>query len=198
MKIRIGGSEYPVVSHRSANLLHLIELREQTRKLFDEPLGMARLDQIERVSRALRDKVTAAKKQRALALEAGDEAAVAASDELIEQLNQEQVDDGLLSMAIIIFLSRRKAGERITFAQAVNVDIAEDVEWISEPDDALPVTPDEDTDSAPTDGATATPDPHMPARGSRATRAGARSEAQTKKKRAAPTKGGHSMTSPNP
>jgi hypothetical protein len=194
VKIRIGDREYPVIGHRNANLLHLIELREHTRGLFEQPLGMARLDEIERTAKVLRGRIAAAQQRRAAALEAGDDAAVAAADEQLERLRIEQVDDGLLGMAIVMFLSRRKAGDRVTFAQAVDVDIAADVEWISEPDDALPVTPDAG-DGVPLDGAGVAPDPRSPALGSRATSAGDPDPAPRQKTKRTAGKGGRSTTS---
>lgn len=197
MKLRIDGREYPVVSHRGANLLHLLELREHTRALFAEPLGMARLDELERVSRGIREQVVRVKVARERAVEEGDELAVAAADEELHKLEAAQIDDGLLGMAIIIFLSRRKAGDRVTFAQAVDVDVAEDVEWIPEPDDAMPVPP-APGDGVPVDGVTAAPDPTVPAvPASLATRAGdptaAAAPAAPKVKRS--SKAGRSTTS---
>lgn len=203
MKIRISGREYPVIGHRSANLLHLLELREHTRGLFAEPLGMARLDEIERTAKVLRSRIAAAKVQRAAAVDVvdgvevvRDPEALAAADDLLERLNVEQVDDGLLGMAIVIFLSRRKAGDRVTFAQSVDVDIAQDVEWVPEPDDSLPVVP-AAGDGVPIDGTPGeAPDPQAPAPGSPETSAGdLKAERLVKGKRTVPGKGGRSMTS---
>lgn len=202
VKIRISGRDYAVIGHRAANLLHLLELREHTRGLFAEPLGMARLDEIERTAKVLRSRIAAAKLQRAAAVDVVDNVevvrdpeALAAADDLLERLHVEQVDDGLLGMAIVIFLSRRKAGDRVTFAQAVDVDIAQDVEWIPDPDDALPVVP-EAGDGVPLDGTPGeAPDPHTPAPGSLGTRAGDLDPRPAKVKRTAPGKGGRSMTS---
>jgi hypothetical protein len=205
MRIRIGEREYPVIGHRSANLLHLLELREHTRGLFAEPLGMARLDEIERAAKVLRRKVAAAHQQRAAAVNnvdgvevVRDAEALAAADDLLARLHVQQVDDGLLGMAIVIFLSRRKAGDRVTFAQAVDVDVAADVEWIPDPDDALPVVP-AAGDGVPLDGTVGTaPDPHTPAPGSPETSAGDLEAARPAKVKRAPGKGGRSMTSRTP
>jgi hypothetical protein len=194
VKIRIEGREYPVVGHRSANLLHLIELREHTRALFAEPLGMARLDDLERVSKRIRAGVVAVKAAREDAVERGDDLAVAAADDDLRRLEAEQADDGLLGMAIVIFLSRRKAGDRVTFAQAVDVDIAHDVDWIPEPDDEQPVAPDPG-DGVPLDGVTAAPDPHSPAPDSPGTRAGDPDPAPVPPKVKRASKGGRSTTS---
>ncbi len=197
MRIKIEGRDYDVVSHRGANLLHLLELREHTRALFAEPLGMARLDELERVSRGIREQVLRVKAGREDAVERGDGDAVAAADVELRRLEAAQIDDGLLGMAIVIFLSRRKAGDRVTFAQAVDVDVAQDVEWIEEPGDAMPVPP-AGTDGVPLDGVTAAPDPTVPAPASLATRAGdldpaGPAPAAPKVKRS--TKGGRSTTS---
>jgi len=194
VRIRIEGREYPVVGHRAANLLHLIELREHTRALFAEPLGMARLDDLERVSSRIRRDLTRVTLLRDEAAERGDDLAVAAGDDEIRRLQSEQADDGLLGMAIVIFLSRRKAGERVTFAQAVDVDIANDVEWIPEPDDEQPVAPDPG-DGVPLDGVTAAPDPHSPAPASLGTSAGDPDPAPVPPKAKRATKGGRSTTS---
>jgi hypothetical protein len=211
VKIRINGRDYPVIGHRSANLLHLIELREHTRGLFSEPLGMARLDEIERTAKALRARIAAAQEQREAAVTqvdgvevVVDAEAVAAADELLERLDIEQVDDGLLGMAILLFLSRRKAGDRVTFAQAIDLDVAHDVEWIHEPGDALPVTP-QPGDGVPLDGTVqAAPDPLSPACGSRVTDVAGQPDPDqgpdpvpVKRKRSTP-KGGRSTTSRTP
>jgi hypothetical protein len=192
MRIKIEGREYPVIGHRNANLLHLIELREHTRALFAEPLGMARLDDLERVSKRIRSSLTAVQAARAEAVAAGDDLAVEAADDELRRLQAEQADDGLLGMAIVIFLSRRKAGDRVTFAQSIDVDIAGDVEWIPDPDDSDPVAPDA-SDGVPLDGVGAAPDPHSPAPGSPVTSAGDPEPATVKAKR--PSKGGRSTTS---
>lgn len=194
MRIRIEGREYPVIGHRAANLLHLIELREHTRALFAEPLGMARLDDLERVSRRIRADVVRVKAARDEAVEGGDDLAVATADEELRRLEAEQADDGLLGMAIVIFLSRRKAGDRVTFAQAVDVDVANDVEWIAEPDDADVVPPDS-ADGVPIDGVGAAPDPHSPAPGSLATSAGDPPDPGVPAKAKRASKGGRSTTS---
>lgn len=196
MRIRIEGREYPVIGHRSANLLHLIELREHTRALFAEPLGMARLDELERVSKRIRGQVVTVKAAREDAVERGDDAAVAAADDELRRLDAEQADDGLLGMAIVIFLSRRKAGDRVTFAQAVDVDVASDVEWIDDPADATPVLPDPG-DGVPLDGVAAAPDPRSPAPASPGTRAGDLDPAPVAVKVKRSTKGGRSTTSRN-
>lgn len=194
MRIRIEGREYPVIGHRAANLLHLIELREHTRALFAEPLGMARLDDLERVSRRIRADVVRVKAARDEAVDGGDDLAVATADEELRRLEAEQADDGLLGMAIVIFLSRRKAGDRVTFAQAVDVDVANDVEWIAEPDDADVVPPDS-ADGVPIDGVGAAPDPHSPAPGSLATSAGDPPDPGVPAKAKRASKGGRSTTS---
>lgn len=194
MRIRIEGREYPVIGHRAANLLHLIELREHTRALFAEPLGMARLDDLERVSRRIRADVVRVKAARDEAVDGGDDLAVATADEELRRLEAEQADDGLLGMAIVIFLSRRKAGDRVTFAQAVDVDVANDVEWIAEPDDADVVPPDS-ADGVPIDGVGAAPDPLSPAPGSLATSAGDPPDPGVPAKAKRASKGGRSTTS---
>lgn len=141
MKIVIDGREYPAVGHKGARLLHLIELREQTRKLLAEPLGMARLDRLAKTSQSAREELDAAK-----AL--GDPDAVAAAEERVAA-------DAELWTAVVIFLSRRGAGERVTFAEAVDVDLAT-VEFILE---------DGDRDGDEPAGPSEAPDPTPPGSG---------------------------------
>lgn len=195
MRIRVDGREYPVVDHRSgAKLLHLVELREHTRRLLEEPLGMGRLDEMTRVARELARDVKAAEHEHAIAVERE-----APADELedlanrVRRLKGAQADDGLLGLAIIVFLSRRAAGDRVTFAQATTIDVGA-IEWIEEPGDTAVVPPEVDDDADPF-----APDPTAPgdtgAPGSPVTSdAGpARPRAAAKGKR--PAKGGRSTTS---
>ena len=143
MKIVIDGREYPAVSHKGARLLHLIELREQTRKLLEEPLGMARLDALARASAGAREELKAARAS-------GDAAAAAAAEQRVSV-------DAELWTAIVIFLSRRASGERVTFSEAVDVDL-ESVEFVLEEGDQ----PDEQ-DEPP--GPREAPDPTPPGNG---------------------------------
>lgn len=144
MKIRIEGREYPVVDHRSgAKLLHLVELREHTRTLLEEPLGMGRLDELARQARELVAGIKAAERDYAAARDDG--AGPVQLEELagrVRALKGAQADDGLLGLAIVVFLSRRAAGDRVTFAQATTVDVGQ-IDYVEEPGDAQVVAPDE-------------------------------------------------------
>lgn len=171
-RIRIDGREYDAVDARGgARLLHLVELREHTRTLLEEPLGMGRLDEMAREATRLAREVKAAQHDYDVA------AADGAGPEQLEDLAQRirraksaQADDGLLGLAIIVFLTRRKAGDRVTFAQACDVDV-DRIEWVPEAGDATPVPPSGDGPAADPFGPDRA-DPQTPARGSRATRAG--------------------------
>lgn len=134
MKLRIGGTDYTAVSHQTASPLHLMELQQQSKRLVDGGLGMSRIEQI------MRDTSGYAKARREWlkSTEAGQDA------------GQEPIvpDDGLVSMAITIFLARRSAGEKLTFEEAIDVT---GVEWIPEPgDNAYRGEEDEDDEPDPT------------------------------------------------
>ncbi len=191
-RIRIAGREYDAVDHRGgARLLHLVELREHTRTLLEVPLGMGRLDEMSRRGRELAQQVKAAQQAHddLVAAGASPERLEAAADRL-RAARAEQADDGLLGLAIIVFLSRRKAGDRVTFAQACDVDVDE-VEWIPEPADAAVVPPSGDGPVEDPFGPDAPADPTPPARASRATRAG---DPARPRKRATSSRAGRSTT----
>lgn len=192
-RIRIDGTEYRVVDHRGgAKLLHLVELREHTRALLEEPIGMGRLDEMARRAQELTRAVKAAEDDYRGAVQGGS------TPEQLEDLARvvrrckaEQADDGLLGLAIIVFLSRRAAGDRVTFAQATSVDV-DRIEFVEEPADARVVPPAGD-DAADPFGPAADPTPPgtPAARGSRATRGGGRAP---RKSATAAASGGRSTT----
>ena len=197
MKIRIEGREYPVVDHRSgAKLLHLVELREHTRTLLEEPLGMGRLDELARQARELVAGIKAAERDYAAARDDG--AGPVQLEELagrVRALKGAQADDGLLGLAIVVFLSRRAAGDRVTFAQATTVDVGQ-IDYVEEPGDAQVVAPDEGEQGDPF-GPEA-PDPTVPvgapAPASPETPGGAHARPVRARKTAA-SRGGRSTTS---
>ena len=171
-RIRIDGREYRVVDHRGgAKLLHLVELREHTRTLLEEPIGMGRLDDMARRARELAVEVKAAEQAHRELVDAGAPSEdLELSAQRVRRARAEQADDGLLGLAIIVFLSRRAAGERVTFAQATTVDV-DAVEFVDEPGDAKVVPPDGDEVVDPFGPAADPTPPGTPAaRGSRATR----------------------------
>lgn len=136
MKYVIRGREYPTVDRSTAQLIHLMELRQQTRAWTEDGkgLGMQALDRLE----------TEAK---------------------------EDDDAKLLAFAVLLFLSRRAAGDKVTFEEAAAVAF-DDVEIVKEPGDepaaseaeSLPTEPDGQETPGPS-GATAssdgTPSPSM-------------------------------------
>lgn len=109
MKFVVGGREIQAVSLQGAQLIHLMELKVQTREWSEHGRGYSAKD-LERLD--------------------GDE-------------NPE------LYMAVLLFLSRRAAGEKVTFNEAASVAMA-DVEVVKEPGDepaapaadGLPTVPD--------------------------------------------------------
>lgn len=100
MKIFIGSGdsvrEYPSVSPERAELIHLMELRQQTKGVHPGGFGM----------QAIKDLGAAV----AAARKAGRE-----PDE----------DDALLFLGVMVFLARRGAGEHVTFAAACSVPLGD-------------------------------------------------------------------------
>lgn len=100
MKIFIGSGdaarEYPSVSPERAELIHLMELRQQTKAVHPGGFGMQAI-------KDLGAKVAAARK-------AGGE-----PDE----------DDALLFLGVMVFLARRGAGENVTFTDACSVPLGD-------------------------------------------------------------------------
>lgn len=149
-RLKIGDREYEAVDPRGgARLIHLIELAEHTRKLLGQPIGMHRLDEMARNARALGARVRAAEAAyRAAEERHADPAVLADLADDVRAAKGAQADDGLLGLAIMVFLSRRAAGDRLTFAQACDVPV-DHVEWLPDPSDALPVPPDGDQPEDP-------------------------------------------------
>jgi hypothetical protein len=133
VKLMIDGREYPTVTHENASLLHLFELKQQTRDFTEDGkgLGMAALEEIGR-------QATAA------------------------QAAGETPDDVDLWSAVVVFLSRRSAGDKVTFLEAIDIPVAS-LQSIPEPGDEAPsevdpTTPGPDSpatpESDPSDAAT--------------------------------------------
>jgi hypothetical protein len=117
VKIVIAGREYDPVSYKSAELLHLMELKQQSKAVIPGGIGMKLLDSIARRAKALKAKV---------------EAALAAGEDIPD--DEVDPDDGILFAAVGIFLTRRASGEQITFLDACRVRL-EDIEYITGPED---------------------------------------------------------------
>ena len=138
MKIRISGREYDAVNYKTASVLHLMELRQQSREFTDDGkgLGMKALEVMQRTGAAYQREVEQAQKDgRPVELEAPDEAD--------------------LWLAVCLFLTRRAAGEKLRFLEAVDVPMGA-IEVIPEPGDE---NPEEEPDpQLPGSGGPATPE----------------------------------------
>jgi hypothetical protein len=121
VKLIIDGREYQAVNHKGAQLLHLMELRQQSRAFTEDGkgLGMRAIEELVRVAD--------------LPGAEGDP------------------DAQVLGFAVLLFLTRRAAGDKVTFEQAAAVAF-NDVEVLVEASD-LPEVPQDPT--AP--GGTGTP-----------------------------------------
>lgn len=114
MKLVIQGREYDLVNPQTATLLHLMELRQQTRGLVDGGIGARRLGQM-----AARMDAAHQAQERGEAPDVDD-------------------DEALLWLGILVFLARRAAGEKITFTDAVDIP-GDAVDLVAEPGDEVPV-----------------------------------------------------------
>jgi hypothetical protein len=101
---------------------------------------MGKLDELEHLARDLSAQIKAAKA-------AGDTAAQVAAERAL-------MDQGMVYTAVAIFLSRRAAGDRVTFTQAIDIDMSQ-VEFV-EDDDAPAV--DDDHEDVPAVDPTTGPD----------------------------------------
>jgi hypothetical protein len=104
MKYIINGREYPFVNHQTAQVLHLMELRQQTRAWTEDGKGLG-----QKALQRLHDQ----------AVRAGDAA---------------DVDDAMLAFAAFLFLTRRAAGDKVSFEDAAAVAFA-DVQVVKESGD---------------------------------------------------------------
>lgn len=94
MKFVVGGREIQAVSLQGAQLIHLMELKVQTREWSEDGKGYSAKD--------------------------------------LERLDGDEHPE--LYMAVMLFLSRRATGEKVTFNQAASVAMA-DVQVVKEPGD---------------------------------------------------------------
>jgi hypothetical protein len=127
VKLMIDGREYAAVDHSNASLLHLMDLKTQTAKLGLGPNG---------------------KGLGMAALQAiGTSSAEA-------QASGEVPEDADVWMAVMVFLTRRAAGENISFIDAIDVPLGS-IEVVPEPGDeqapaeADPTTPGPDSPATP-------------------------------------------------
>jgi hypothetical protein len=146
VKIVIDGREYTAVNHRMSTPLHLMELQQQSRPLIEGGLGMQRLDRMAREQLLYQRAMKAHQKQAAAGAADIEDAPLAP-------------DDALVAIAVVLFLTRRAAGEQVTFAQAADQPL-ESVQWIPEPGDDGDVTGQEAPDPTPPGpGTPETPEP---------------------------------------
>lgn len=115
MKLLIDGREYAAVSHDNASLLHLMELKQQTRDFTDDGLGLGMH-----------------------ALQAIGQSAASAQAEGEVPVNAD------LWMAVMVFLTRRASGEKVTFLEAIDVPLGS-IEVVPEPGDEARAEPDPTT-----------------------------------------------------
>jgi hypothetical protein len=125
--MKIDGREYPAVDHSNASLLHLMDLKTQTAKLGLGPGG---------------------KGLGMAALQA------IGTDSAQAQAAGEVPEDADLWMAVMVFLTRRAAGDDVSFLEAIDVPIGS-IEVIPEPGDetgeaeADPTNPGPDSPETP-------------------------------------------------
>lgn len=108
MKLKIAGVEYEPVSFESASPLLLMELQSQSRRLVEGGLGMSRLSLMERDSTAYRR-----------ARQAWQDAGADPDQE------PPPPDDSPIAIAVLMFLSRRAVGEKVTFEEAASTPMSE-------------------------------------------------------------------------
>lgn len=126
MRIRLpDGREIQAVNHRTAHLLHLMELKQQTREWTDDGkgLGMRALSVMQRCH--LQYQIAVEEEQKA------------AEDSGRDPQPIDPPDDLEIWMVVVVFLSRRAAGDKVSFAEAADVGI-DDVVAIPEPGDQGP------------------------------------------------------------
>lgn len=108
------GREIPAVNHRSATILHLMQLRQQSRDLYPGGLTVSALEQLSR-SAIAHDK----------AIRAGKEPPDGSGGE------------AEIFFSVVLFLSRRAAGDAVTFSQAIDIPV-DGVQVILEDGDTQP------------------------------------------------------------
>jgi hypothetical protein len=156
LKLIIDGREYPAVDHNSGQLLHLMELQQQGRDLVEGGLGMSALQRMEREARVYVRQLKAyeaAREAYEAALEAGQEA---------EEPEEPIVPDvSLTLMAVAVFLTRRAAGDVVSFRDSLAVGM-DTIVQLPEPTDR-PASEDRPDPTTPGSGGPATPDDDAPA-----------------------------------
>jgi len=139
-----GGREIEAVNPATANLLHLMELKQQTKEWSEDGKGLG--------MRAL-----SAMRRRSLDYQLAFEAEQkTAAEEGRDPVEPDPPDDADLFTAVVLYLSRRAAGDRVSFLEAADVRMSELV-MIPDPGDegpgeADPTTPGSDGPATPEPG----------------------------------------------
>jgi hypothetical protein len=137
------GRELEAVNPATANLLHLMELKQQTKEWSEDGKGLG--------MRAL-----SAMRRRSLDYQLVFEAEQkAAADEGRPMVEPDPPDDADVWTAVVLYLSRRAAGDRLSFLEAADVRMGE-LAMIPDPGDEGPGETDPTT---PGSGGPATPEP---------------------------------------
>lgn len=154
MRIIIRGKEYERVGMDTCAPLHMIELQQQSKRIVDGGgLSTSRLRKIERAGRDY----ARARKRWADAVEAWE---AAGADPALEPEQPDEPDDTFVSIAMLVFLSIRGAGEPITFEAAASIPLGEIAFAKDAGDpavDELDDDEDEDDDEDPSSPATGGP-----------------------------------------
>lgn len=140
MKLRIQDREYPLITPDSAHLLHLMELKAQSVRYSPDGkgLGMSALQKMRSEAAERARRVQAAR-------DAGEDVPDA----------EEDADAGLMWLGVLAFLTRRAAGEDLTFVDAIDIPLS-----------SIEAVPEEGDD---TEGDGGEPDPTTPAPAGQAT-----------------------------
>jgi len=118
VKIVIDGREYDPVRPETAELLHLMELKQQSKSIVSGGIGLKMLQDIQRRADAAKAKAKAARK----------------AGEPVDDDEGQDPDEGIIFTAVAVFLSRRAAGEKITFGEACRVKL-QGIDFLREDDD---------------------------------------------------------------
>lgn len=153
MRIIIRGKEYERVGIDSCAPLHMIELQQQSKRLIED--GGLSTSRLRRIDREGRDYARARKRWA----DAVDEWRAAGADPDLEPEAPDEPDSLFVSIAMLVFLSIRGAGEPITFEAAASIPLGA-ISFAADPGDPDPadeLDEDEDDDADPSSPATGGP-----------------------------------------
>jgi hypothetical protein len=144
VRLRIDGRDYEAVNHRTATVADLLALRQQTAgppwEAIGVPPGGLGMRALERMARA---SARAHHRARRCQDEGGDPADPSA--------DPQTPDDGDLWLGVVVFLTRRAAGEKVSLLEAMDIAPA-DIEVLDAPEE----TDDESDPPEPGDAGPAT------------------------------------------